>query len=213
MYCRDFMIDRKEVVTVTEDYSLANTLKRMDLYGFRALPVSNYGRFVGVINMFDIYQHVYVDRDVNLDRALVSDVMHTDVAYVNGTDVIEVAAKLLTQQRVMFLPVLQDDTKDQFMGIIPVNRLMRIFMSSMGMDYKGNRITVSLDNEKGELSRLLRQLVRAGANIEGLMPIQMSELDGDNLQLRVIVKFDGDMDRVELACQDANIKILTKNAK
>lgn len=212
MYCRDIMIDRKEVIVVTEDYTLSNTLKRMELYGFRALPVSNYGRIVGVIELFDIYEHLYIKKDVNVDEALVRDVMKTDFAYVNGTDVVEVAARLLTQQRSMFIPVLQDDTRDQFLGIIPVHRLMQIFMSAAGLYSKGNRITVALRNEKGELARLTRQLVRAGANIEGLLPIPyLPGQDPEDLNMRVIVKFDGDMERVLLACEDANLEILTSD--
>lgn len=142
MYCRDIMIDRTEVITVTEDYTLTNALRRMDLYGYRALPVSNYGRLVGTIDLFSIYEHLYIKKDVDLDEATVKDVMQTDFAYVYGTDVVEVAARLLSNQRIMFLPVLQDDTGDQFMGIIPVNRLMYMFLSAVGAETKGNRITV-----------------------------------------------------------------------
>lgn len=210
MYCKDIMIDRKEVIAVTEDYSLSNAIRRMELYGYRALPVSNYGRIVGIIELFDIYEHLYIKKDVDVEAALVRDVMNTEFAYVNGGDVVEVAARLLTQQRIMFLPVLQEDTRDQFLGIIPVTRLMQIFMSAAGLYSKGNRITVAIQNERGELARLTRQLVRAGANIEGLLPIPvLPGQDPEDLNMRVIVKFDGDMERVLLACQDANLEVLT----
>jgi len=210
MYCKDIMIDRKEVIAVTEDYSLSNAIKRMELYGYRALPVSNYGRIVGIIELFDIYEHLYIKKDVDVEEALVRDVMKTEFAFVNGGDVVEVAARLLTQQRIMFLPVLQEDTRDQFLGIIPVNRLMQIFMSAAGLYSKGNRITVAIQNERGELARLTRQLLRAGANIEGLLPIPvLPGQDPEDLNMRVIVKFDGDMERVLLACQDANLEVLT----
>lgn len=212
MYCRDIMIDRTEVITVTEEYTLANALKRMDLYGFRALPVSNYGRLVGTIDLFSIYEHLYVKRDVDFDKATVKDVMQTDFAFVYGTDVIETAARLLTNQRVMFIPVLQDDTDDQFMGIIPVNRLMQMFMSAVGYSTKGSRITVVVKNEKGALARLTRQLLRAGANIEGLLPITRMPGQGiDENTIHVIVKFEGDLEKVSLACQDAGMLVITKD--
>lgn len=212
MYCRDIMIDRQEVISVNEDFTLSNALKRMDFYGYRALPVINFGRILGVIELFDIYEHLYIKKDVNVEETLVREVMRTEFAYVNGTDVVEVAARLLTQQRSMFIPVLQDDTRDQFLGIIPVNRLMQIFMSAAGLYSKGNRITVALRNEKGELARLTRQLLRAGANIEGLLPIPyLPGKKPDNQNVCVIVKFDGDMERVLLACEDAKIEVLTSD--
>ncbi len=212
MYCKDIMIERKEVIAVTEDHSLSNALKRMEFYGFRALPVANFGRIMGVIDVFDIYEHLYIRRDADLDQTLVRDVMKTEFAYVHADDFIEVAARLLTQQRVMFLPVMQDDTTDQFLGIIPMARVMQMFMSAAGLYSKGNRITVLLKNEKGELARLSRQLLRAGANIEGLLPIaKMPNQIHDDLVTHVIVKFDGDMERVLLACEDARIPVVTKD--
>ena len=212
MYCKDIMIDRQEVISVNEDFTLSNALRRMDFYGFRALPVVNFGRILGVIELFDIYEHLYVKKDVNAEESLVRDVMKTEFSYVNGTDVVEAAARLLTQQRSMFIPVLQDDTRDQFLGIIPSNRLMQIFMSAVGLHSEGNRITVSLRNVKGELARLARQLLRAGANIEGLLPVSyIPGVKQEDQNVFVIVKFEGDMERVLLACEDAKIQVLTSD--
>lgn len=212
MYCKDIMIDRQEVISVNEDFTLSNALRRMDFYGFRALPVVNFGRILGVIELFDIYEHLYVKKDINAEESLVRDVMKTEFSYVNGTDVVEAAAQLLTQQRSMFIPVLQDDTRDQFLGIIPSNRLMQIFMSAVGLHSEGNRITVSLRNEKGELARLARQLLRAGANIEGLLPVSyIPGVKQEDQNVFVIVKFEGDMERVLLACEDAKIQVLTSD--
>jgi len=205
MYCKDIMIDRKEVISVTSDYTLSKALDRMDLYGFRTLPVVNYGRYLGVIDRNTIYEHVYIRRDIDLDVAIVSDVMLTNIQQVYGNDIIEKACVAFYDQRYQFVPVLMDDTEDQFMGIIPINLLLDIFANSLGLGQPAHRLTLEMSDYKGQITNLTRQLLQANANITSFVTVMhrnTRRAEGD-LKVQIVVKFEGDLEDALSACRAA----------
>lgn len=196
MYCKDIMIERKEVISVTSDYTLAKAMDRMDLYGFRTLPVVNYGRYMGVIDKYTIYEHVYIKRDIDLDAAVVSDVMRTDIQHVYGSDFIERAATAFYDQRYQFVPVLMEGTEDQFMGIIPINSLLDIFASALGLGQPAHRLTLEIDDYKGEITQLTRALLQADCNITSFVTVQHRNartVEGDP-KIQIVIKFEGELD-------------------
>ncbi|MCL2497490.1 MAG: CBS domain-containing protein [Symbiobacteriaceae bacterium] len=197
MYCKDIMIDRKEVISVTSDFTLSKAIDRMDLYGHRTLPVVNYGRYIGVIDKYQIFERIYVKRDVDLDKAVVSDVMRTNIQRVFGSEFIERAAVAFYNQRYQFVPVIMDDTEDQFMGIIPISTLMDIFASSLGLYQPAHRLSMELTDYRGELAKITRALTQSGANLSSFVTVQHKEASGvhGSHHIQLIIKFEGDLER------------------
>ena len=203
------MIDRKRVISVTTDYTLAKAIDRMDLYGYRTLPVVNYGRYAGVIDKYSIYEHIYIMRDIDLHSAEVSDVMRTDIQCVYASDIIEKAAVAFYDQRYQFVPVMMDDTVDQFLGIISTNAIMDLFASAMGLARPAHRLTLEIDDYRGELAKLTRAVMHSGGNITSLITVQHHEAlapNGDP-KVEIVVKFEGDLDATAAACKAMGAKI------
>ena len=209
MYCKDIMIERKEVISVTSDYTLAKAIDRMDLYGYRTLPVVNYGRYLGVIDKNSIYEHIYIKSDVDLDAAVVSDVMRTDITKVYGNDFIESAATAFFSQRYQFVPVLMDGTDDQFLGIIPINTMMDIFAASLGLGQPAHRIVIEIDDYKGEIAAITKSLLRADANIISFVTVQhrVERTVKGSPKLLIVIKFQGDLQAVLNACRDQGARV------
>jgi CBS domain-containing protein len=209
MYCKDIMIDRKEVISVASDFTLANAINRMDLYGHRTLPVINMGRYLGVIDKYTIHEHIFVMRDVDLHTALVKDYMRTDIQHVFARDFIEKAAVAFFDQRYQFVPVIMDDTRDQFLGIIPITTIMDIFASAMGLGTPAHRITLEVDDYVGELAKLTRAFVQADSNIISFVTVQSTDAktpQGDP-KVMIVVKFEGDLERALANCRAQGARI------
>ena len=208
MYCKDIMIDRHSVISVPPEFTLSNALARMDLYGFRTLPVVSFAKYFGVIDKYSIYESIYIKRDVDLDTATVIDVMRTDIQHVFGRDFIEKAAMAFIDQRYQFVPVLMDQTPDQFMGIIPIATIMDIFTSSMGLGQPAHRLTLDIDDYKGELARLTKALLHADAKVISLVTVESNEAKYDeNPRVVIVVKFEGDLDAVVASCRTQGARI------
>ena len=191
------MIDRKDVISVNTELSLAKAIDRMNLFGHRALPVVNMGRYFGVIDMDAIYQHLYVRKDVDLDVAVVSDVMRDNIQIVFASEFVERAAVAFYNQRYQFVPVLMDGTTDQFLGIIPISTIMDIFASTLGLNQTAHRITCEVYDYRGELAKLTRALMQSGANITSFATVLYKEGNDQNAtpRIRLVMKFEGDLEQ------------------
>ena len=198
------MIHRNDVISVSSDFTLAKAISRMEIFGHRALPVVDFNRYKGVIELFAIYEHIYIKRDVDLEVAEVSDVMRSNIQVVYGDDFVEHAATAFRNHRYQFLPVLMNDTTDQFMGIIPVATIMNTFASALGLGQPAHRLTVICDNVKGELARLTRALYASGANITSLATVEHTATNAagqPDPRMVLVVKFEGDLESALISCR------------
>ena len=209
MYCKDIMIDRNQVITVTSEFTLSKVLDRMRFYGHRTLPVVNMGRYQGVVDRNAIFEHVYIKRDIDLDVATAGDVIRTNIQIVYASDFIEKAAIGFRNHRYQFLPVLMDDTADQFMGIMPMNTLMDTFSSALGLGQPAHRLTLEMSNYRGELAKLTRALMQSGANITSFVTVD--HRDPTNIhsspQIKLVLKFEGDLDLALASCRAQGARV------
>lgn len=209
MYCKDIMIDRKDVISVHDDLTLSKAIDRMDLYGMRALPVINFGRYQGVIERYDILERIHVSRNIDLDVATVHDVMRDNIQIVYASDFIEKAAVAFHNHRYQFLPVMMDDTADQFLGIIPAGRILDILATSLGFDKPVHRLTLEILDYKGELAKLTRGLMQSGASISSFVTVlhRESKDETQDSRIRLVIKFDGDLEAVLNQCRAQGIRV------
>ncbi|GAB6391413.1 MAG: CBS domain-containing protein [Treponematales bacterium] len=105
----------------------------------------------------DMYEISYL-----LSRLQVKDVMVRDVATVQESEVVEEAARIMADRGVGCLPVMRGRL---LVGIITDTDLFRVFVKAFGARRKGVRITLSMNEQIGQLAKFAGALAGKGGNI------------------------------------------------
>lgn len=143
---QDLMREKKirHLPIVDDDGTLVGLITQRSL--LRALPsdVSNFSRF----------EVSYV-----LAKIKVRDVMATNVITVDQNTAVEEAARVMADEKIGCLPVMQDD---KLAGIITDNDLFTIMVDLLGARRSGVRLTVLQPDRVGEVARLTTAIAREG---------------------------------------------------
>jgi acetoin utilization protein AcuB len=118
MLVRDRMV--RNPVTVGPKDSLFHAQRKMKEGGFRQLPVLEDGRLVGIVTDRDIRLH-----ERHLRITTVSAAMTQGVITVSPTASIQDATRLLLQNKIGGLPVLEGE---KLVGIITITDVLRAFL-------------------------------------------------------------------------------------
>lgn len=124
----------KDVVSVTEDQTLADLLESMRSMRFRHTPVTDDGRLVGLLSERDLLRMSsssllpHRNGDEILHRRFhVRDVMTKDVVTVLPATLLRHAGALMLDKRVGCLPVV--DEKNVLVGIVTSSDFIRVAIS------------------------------------------------------------------------------------
>lgn len=124
----------KDVVSVSEDQTLADLLTSMRGMRFRHTPVTDDGRLVGLLSERDLLRMSsssllpHRDGDEILHRRFhVRDVMTKDVATVSPSTILRHAGALMLEKRIGCLPVV--DEKNVLVGIITTSDFLKMAIS------------------------------------------------------------------------------------
>jgi acetoin utilization protein AcuB len=125
-------------ITVSSSTTLPEAHHLMEKHGIRRLPVVDEGELKGLITRGDIrgaepseatslsiFEIHYL-----LSRLTVDKIMTTDIVTVKPDDVISVAARLMYEQKIAGLPVVDDEGK--VVGIITESDIFRMVIETMG---------------------------------------------------------------------------------
>lgn len=118
MLVRDRMI--RNPVTIGPKDSLFHAQRKMREGGFRQLPVVEEGKLVGIITDRDIRLH-----ERHLRIATVSAAMSREVITASPSASIEEATRLLLQNKIGGLPVMEGET---LVGILTTTDVLRAFI-------------------------------------------------------------------------------------
>jgi CBS domain-containing membrane protein len=121
-----------EVVTLTEDETLAHAQRCMARGRIRHLPVVREGRLVGLIThrdllaaSFSIFAEVKASEQRRVfDTVRVVEAMHRDVVTVSPELPVSKAARILLENKYGCLPVVDDDQK--LLGIVTEADFLRL---------------------------------------------------------------------------------------
>jgi len=91
--------------------------------------------------------------------------MSADVITVSPDVPLEEAARIMADNKIGGLPVVEDD---QLVGIITETDIFKVFLEMLGARDKGLRITVEIPEQKGEMARVTTAIARLGGNIVAL---------------------------------------------
>lgn len=119
----------------------------------------------------DMYEIGYL-----LSKLKVNKIMNKNVLYVQETEVIEEAARIMADNQIGCLPVLKGEL---LIGIITESDLFRTFVNLFGARHQGIRVTFSLDEKPGQLAAFSASVAEHGGNI-----ISLVTFEGDDLTKR-----------------------------
>lgn len=130
-FVRDWMISN--LFTVTPQTALPEVYRLMREHSIRRLPVVNNGKLVGIVTLGDIREarpsdvttlSVY-ELNYLLDQVTVKDFMTNDPITIAPQATIQEAARLMLENKIGGLPVVQDG---ELIGIITETDFCRLLM-------------------------------------------------------------------------------------
>ena len=162
-------------VTIREETSLDDALKAMRDNKVRRLPVlDKNGKLVGIVSEKDllyaspspatslsVYELHYL-----LSKLTIRQVMTSPVTTVTMDTPLEEAARIMADQKIGGLPVLD---KDELVGIITETDIFKILIELLGARTPGLRVTVVVPEERGSLAKLAQALADKCGNILSLV--------------------------------------------
>jgi acetoin utilization protein AcuB len=164
----------QEVHAVAPQHTIADALALTRTHRIRHLPVVENEKVVGIVTERDLRLAAPPVWAVNgeevraaLSSKKVGDVMGTHVITATPGTPIEEAAKLLYENRIGCVPVLEND---RLVGILTESDLLRALVELFGAHHPFARLEIRMPNRAGELARVVRVIgIEHKVNISGLI--------------------------------------------
>jgi len=172
MLVRDRM--SSDPLTITTDTSLKEALDLVRSKAFRHLPVlDEKEKLAGVVTEKSLMYAAptptttlsVFEVDYILSRTKVGQIIQGPAISVGLDLPIEEAARMMLDNHVDCLPVVEDD---KLVGIITDTDIFRVFVEGLGGGHPSLRITVVVPEEVGSLARVTGQMAALGGNIYSL---------------------------------------------
>jgi len=109
---------------------------------------------------------------------------------VSPTDTVEKAALILLENRLVLLPVVEEE---RLIGVITQSEILRALADGLGIGLEGTRLTVSVGSDDGGLHRILAVLHKNGVHL-----VSMAQCPKDRAQREVILRVQGIADKEAL---------------
>lgn len=179
------------VITIQPDQTIHDALDLMRSENIRRLPVvDNRGRLVGIVSEGDLLHASPSDVtslsiwEMNhlLSKLTVDQMMTKEVITVSEDTPLEVAARVLADNKIGGLPILQDG---KVVGIITETDLFKVFLEMLGAREPGIRLAVSIHNAPGGLAKLTKAIFEVGGNIMALGTFLGESTDNREVVLKV----------------------------
>jgi acetoin utilization protein AcuB len=157
------------VITLNPRMPIMEALDLLRREHIRRAPVIQDGKMVGIVSDKDLLNASPSEAtslsvwELNylLSKIPVREVMTRDVLSVSEDTPIEEAARIMADNKIGGLPVLNGD---QVVGIITETDLFKVFLELMGAREPGVRVTVLIPEKRGQLARLTQAIAEAGGN-------------------------------------------------
>jgi acetoin utilization protein AcuB len=166
---------RKDLVTVPPDTSLVKakdiiTEKRIA----HLLVVNKKGKLVGIVSDRDLKQSwaspatTLSAHELNylLKQLTVDMIMVKKTVTIPPNTTIERAARIMQENRISALPVMQDE---KLVGIITTTDVMEMLLQAIGIDGDSKRFTVLVEDRIGMVAEVTRVLREHQVNIRSLV--------------------------------------------
>ena len=166
--------------TASPETTIAEALKLTRSHRIRHVPVCEDGKLVGLVTDRDLrlaMPPIWAEERDELKQQLhtrrVGEVMVREIITVTPVMPIEEAARLLYENRIGCLPVMEDGA---LVGILTETDLLRALVELFGTQAPSSRVEVVMPNKPGELARVVRLIgIDYKVNITGIV---MPSTDG-----------------------------------
>ena len=175
------------VITVEPDLPIMDALNLMKSHNIRRTPVvDKQGELIGIISDKDLLNAGPSDAtslsvwEINylVGKIKVKQVMTRNVLTVGGETPIEEAARIMVDNKVGGLPVMEGNT---IVGVITESDLFKILLELMGARETAVRLTALIPDVLGELEKLTHAVAQAGGSF-----ISFGQFNGDDDDNRVV---------------------------
>jgi len=109
---------------------------------------------------------------------------------VSPTDTVEKGALILLENRLVLLPVVEEE---RLIGVITQSEILRALADGLGIGLEGTRLTVRVGSNDGDLHRILSVLHKNGVHI-----VSMAQCPKGKAQREVILRVQGIADKEAL---------------
>jgi acetoin utilization protein AcuB len=198
------------VVTVSPDSPIQEVLQTMKTEGIRRTPVVKDGKLEGIVSEKDLLNATpsiatslsVWELNYLLSKITVSEMMTKNVITVTAATPIEEAARIMADNKIGGLPVLQGT---DLVGIITETDLFRLFLELTGAREFGVRATFTLEDQPGELAKVAAAVAEKRGNV-----IAIGTFSDENQSTREVVLKVGN---IELGVVEEVLKKSVKEIK
>lgn len=174
-------------ITISPETPMQEALRMMRMENIRRLPVVGArGKLVGIVTETDLLHASPSDAsslsvwEMNylLSKLKIEEIMTSDVITIHADTPIEDAARIMADNKIGGLPVVQGR---DVVGIITETDLFKLFLELMGARERGVRLTALLPDVPGELAKLAQAIASLGGNI-----VALGTFMGDSSENRLV---------------------------
>ena len=183
-----FVGDRmsRPVITLTQDTPILDAIAMFKKEHIRRAPVMNKGKLVGIVTETDLLNASPSDvstlsiweMNYMLSKVTVKRVMTKKVITVDVDTPIEEAARIMADNKIGGMPVMNNK---RVAGVITETDLFKVFLELMGARQKAMRVTASVKDKKGVLSRVTKAISAHGGNF-----ISFGMFSGPDVNTKVV---------------------------
>lgn len=166
-----FVGDRmsRPVITIAKDTPIIDVLAMFKKEHIRRAPVMHKGKLVGIVSETDLLNASPSDvstlsiweMNYMLSKVTVKNVMTKKVVTVDVDTPIEEAARIMADNKIGGMPVMNNK---RVAGMITETDLFKVFLELMGARQKATRVTATVNDKKGILSRVTKAIAAHGGN-------------------------------------------------
>ncbi|MDA3846617.1 MAG: CBS domain-containing protein [Vallitaleaceae bacterium] len=194
MHVKSLMIPFEELQVLRTTDTVEEALRHIESANLLSLPVvDQHNVFVGVLSKRYIFEDFY--KGDNYDKAsfnkrLVQTFMRTKLPVTEENIYIEEAALFLFENRMQFLPIV-DEHNHKLKGIIPNNALLKKYKDIFGI--KHPRLVIYVYDFKGKMAQIINIVNKNGGNIRNIVQVDTEVMGLTEITLRVECK---DLDKL-----------------
>jgi acetoin utilization protein AcuB len=196
-------------LTIGPDVPVNEARILMENKHIRQLPVvDKAGRVVGIVTRqdllraspspattLDMYEISYL-----LSKIKVDTVMARKVITIDENEVVEEAARIITDNSINSLPVMHNGN---LVGIVTGRDLLRVFINAFGGRSPGVRFTLTLNERPGQLAHLASGLAAKGGNIVSFISMVADDPTRSRETCKVTNVTRADVETVVASVEDA----------
>ncbi len=192
MLIRELMIPKPAVLT--PDMSMPDALRLMKEKGLHRMPVVDaHGTLVGIIAETDLHNAApspattlsYWEIPGLLARITVAMLMVKEVFTVTEDTPVEEAARIMADQNIGCLPVMNDK---ELVGMVSQNDMFRVFMELLGGRRHGVRVWVSTKAAKGTVAKISSAIAAVSGDIVGMGMLEITDAKGERGEITLKVQ-------------------------